>query len=234
MKVCYWSLWKYSSIFAGASVEQYRREGFRVLFYKQKDGSGHGGLNWRNPAAGGEATISNFAARLSNLSKKNLWKVLLGVAVVQGCWNFFVWLPDAVATYVILYISTSWSTIWGVKVISWLLLISFLERQSKKRPKQRHEKSHFCSEPMVVITTALYLVIICRQCNVWLASLRWKRFMLMQYTTVNKNRMCCVCVRENERKPGQMRENAISYCVYTSLCLCACVWDLDGWPSFLN
>lgn len=165
--------------------------------------------------------------------QKNLWKVLLGVAVVQGCWNFFVWLPDAVATCVILYISTSWSTIWGIKVISWLLLMSFLERdKAKKRPKQRHEKSHFCSEPMVVITTVLYLVIICRQRNVWLASLKWKRFMLVQYTTVSKNRMCCVCVRENGRKPGQMRENAISYCVYTSLCLCACVWL--RWLTFLS
>lgn len=117
-----------------------------------------------------------------------------------------------------------------------LIVIDFLFRETKqkKRPEQRHEKSHFCSEPMVVITTALYLVIMCRQRNVWLASLKWKRFMLVQRTTVNKNRMCCVCVRENERKPGQMRENAISYCVYTSLCLCACVCDWDDWPSFLN
>lgn len=75
MKLCYWSLWKYSSIFTGASVEQHRREGFRVLFYKQKDGSGHGGLNWQNLAAGGAATISNFSARLSNLSKKLVKRV---------------------------------------------------------------------------------------------------------------------------------------------------------------
>lgn len=57
--------------------------------------------------------FSNSAARLSNL-----WKVLLvGAAVVQGCWNFFVRVPDAVPTCVILYISTFSCTGWRIKVI---------------------------------------------------------------------------------------------------------------------
>lgn len=86
--------------------QQNWQEGFRVLFYKQERWF----QPWWTELTKSSCRRRGFVVKLVKKKKKNLGKVLLVcVAMVRGCWTFLVWLPDAVATCVILYISTFWS-----------------------------------------------------------------------------------------------------------------------------
>lgn len=84
---------------------QPRREGFRVLFYKQERWF-PATVDWTEEIElqAGRRRLRIWLLGLSNLSKKkekNSGKL---------CWNFFGWLPDVVATHGVLYVSTFWSS----------------------------------------------------------------------------------------------------------------------------